>query len=216
MRSLLCFVFVISVSSQASATLLTNGGFEEPVVVGGNQSFGSGSTAITGWTVSGNVDVNEGGPTVLGESHSGKQNIDINGSPGPGAVDQSFATTPGASYLVSLFYSNNPNPSEASPPYSASISVIGGSTLFSETVVHSDAAQGAMNWLPFERSFVADSATTTLRLQSLQGGYNGVYFDTVSVTDEISNEVANGAPEPSSLLLAALGMLSLCMRRRRR
>jgi hypothetical protein len=55
-----------------------------------------------------------------------------------------------------------------------------------------------MNWLQFARSFTADSTMTRLVLSSGQGGFNGIYFDAVSVIPE-SSHVA---------MLASIGMAS--------
>ena len=198
-------IVLLAGSSFARGESLINGGFEDPIVVELDDNYGTGSTGITGWKVtSGNVDVCSTGSSVLGDSHSGLQMLDINGSPGAGTIEQSFTTIVGQAYFLSLFYSNNPNPSFSVPSYNAAISILGASTLFSENVVHSGATQANMNWLPFERSFVADATTTTLRLQSLQGNFNGVYFDSVSITE---SSVA-AIPEPSTFGLAAVGLLS--------
>jgi choice-of-anchor C domain-containing protein len=196
MTRTLAFVAIVILTTHctkaAGANLLTNGGFELPTVIGGNQMFSAPSTAITGWTVTGgSIDLVENG-SVLGNSHTGTQMIDINGL-GPGTIQQSFPTIPGASYLLELYYSNNPNPAGAQPSFSASVAAIGNGTLFLQTLVHSGATEANMNWLPYTRAFVANSATTTLRLQSSQGGTNGIYFDTVSVI-----------PEPSTITLMAL------------
>lgn len=175
---------------------ITNGGFELPTVVGGNQEFGAPSTAITGWQVSaGSIDLITSG-SILGSAHSDLQMIDINGS-SAGAVEQTFATVPGYNYRLELYYSNNPNPASALPSYSASIRVLGATQLLHALVFHAGATELNMNWSRFAQSFTADSATTTLKLSSNQGGFNGIYFDSVSVI-----------PEPSSIaLITPIGML---------
>jgi hypothetical protein len=179
------------------ATLIANGSFELPTVIGSDQEFGAPSTAITGWQISaGSVDV-VGSGTILGSAHSGLQMIDINGS-SAGAIEQSFATVPGNRYRLELFYSNNPNPASALPSYSASVSLVGTTQLLNALVTHAGATEFDMNWLPFARSFTADSTMTRLVLSSGQGGYNGIYFDAVSVI-----------PEPSHVaMLASIGMAS--------
>lgn len=127
--------------------------------------------------------------------------LDINGS-SAGAIEQSFATVSGKSYRVELFYSNNPNPASAEPSYSASVSMLGGSQLFLALLTHAGATETEMNWQRFARAFIADSSTTVLRLQSSQAGFNGIYFDSVSVI-----------PEPNSLFLIGVALCCFPIRR---
>ncbi|WP_428308464.1 DUF642 domain-containing protein [Lacipirellula sp.] len=172
-----------STFASGPVNLIENGSFEVPVVVGGNQEFGTPSTAITGWHVSaGSIDLITSG-SILGSAHSGLQMIDINGS-SSGRVEQSFATVPGNTYRLALFYSNNPNPAFALPIYSASVSVVGTTQLLNALVAHAGATELQMNWMRFANSFTADSTTTKLVLSSAHGGFNGIYFDSVSVIPE--------------------------------
>ena len=186
------------------ATLIENGGFEIPAVIGGNQEFGAPSAAIEGWQVSaGSIDLVASG-SILGTAHSGLQMIDINGSRA-GTMQQSFNTVPGNKYRLELFYSNNPNPAFALPSYSASIRLVGTTQLLSALVNHAGATELEMNWQRFSHTFTADSVSTTLVLSSAQGGFNGIYFDTVSVI-----------PEPATMLmLAPIGIAFACLSSRR-
>lgn len=186
------------------ATLITNGGFEIPTVIGGDQEFGAPSRVIESWQVSaGSIDLVASG-SILGSAHSGLQMIDINGSRA-GTIQQSFNTVPGKNYRLELFYSNNPNPAFALPSYSASIGLVGTTQLLSALVTHAGATELEMNWQRFAHSFTADSVTTTLVLSSAQGGFNGIYFDTVSVI-----------PEPVTMgMLAPLGIAFACRSSRR-
>jgi hypothetical protein len=207
--AILLFVSLTASSMFAAgpANLIANGGFEVPTVIGGDQEFGAPSAAIAGWQVSaGSIDLVTSG-TILGSAHSGLQMIDINGS-SAGSIEQSFATVPGNQYRIELFYSNNPNPAFALPSYSASISLLGTAQLLGSQVIHAGATEQDMNWLRFAHSFTADSTTTRLVLSSGQGGFNGIYFDTVSVI-----------PEPSCLAIIApmgMGIIVWSSRRRRR
>jgi hypothetical protein len=182
---------------------LVNGDFESPRATDGVQTFTAPSSGITGWSVTGgNVDL-VASSILFGNANTGLQLLDINGL-NAGTIEQTFATTPGASYLLELYYSNNPYPVSALPSYSASVSVIGSGTLFSETLVHGGATVENMNWLRFARGFSANSPTTTVRLQSSSSGFNGMFFDTVSVV-----------PEPSIITFAlALGVMALATKRR--
>ncbi len=179
----------------SDGNLITNGGFEVPTVTGSDQEFSAPSTAIEGWTVTaGSIDLVTSG-SILGTAHSGLQMIDINGSQA-GALEQSFSTVPGRHYRLDVYYSNNPNSASAEPSYSARVAVIGVNQLVRATVTHAEATEFRMNWLLFTREFMADSTSTKLVLSSVQGGYNGVYFDSVSV-------VPTSIPEPASVALIA-------------
>lgn len=183
---------------------LANGGFESPTVIGGDQEFSAPSTAIPGWHISGgSIDLVTSG-TILGTAHSGLQMIDVNGSRA-GAIEQTFATVPGNRYQLEAFYSNNPNPASAEPSYAASVRVMGTAELLIALVTHSGATEEDMNWLRFAQEFVADSKTTTLILSGAQGGFNGIYFDTVSVI-----------PEPTCIVGCVSAAASLLLARSRR
>lgn len=185
--------------------LLINGGFETPVV-GSDQEISAPSNAIAGWQVSGgSIDLVTSG-TILGTAHSGLQMIDMNGSRA-GAIEQSFSTIPGNRYRLEAFYSNNPNPASAEPNYTATVKLVGTAQLLNALVQHSGATELEMNWLRFTHAFVADSTTTKLILSSAQGGYNGVYFDSVSVVPE---------PALAAMLVPVSGFLSLLYSRRLR
>lgn len=93
------------------ANLLTNGGFESPVVGSSYALFGNGSTAINGWTV---VDpVNAGGIAVQPSSqysslgvvaYEGAQFVDLTGitGQGKGLLSDAVSTTVGGKYQLSF------------------------------------------------------------------------------------------------------------------
>jgi hypothetical protein len=192
------------VEAAAPPNLLVNGDFEAPIASDGVQTFTAPSSAITGWSVAdGNVDLVQSS-SLFGNANTGLQLLDINGL-SAGTIEQTFATTSGASYLLELYYSNNPNPSSGQPSYSASVSVIGSGTIFSQTLVHGGATVENMNWLRFARGFEANSATTTVRLQSSSSGFNGIFFDTVSVVPE---------PSAMSLLVVVIGLIAVTTSRK--
>jgi hypothetical protein len=192
-------------SALRGSELLTNGSFELPAIPTIDQLYIAPSTAITGWTLTeGSVNVNHTS-AIFGTAHSGEQMVDINGSES-GTLQQSFSTIVGESYLLTLYYANNPNPAFASPPYNADVTLFGTGTLYSEFITHSDSVAWDMKWVLLSHSFVADSSTTTLQLQSRSGGFNGVVFDSVSITP---------VPEPSTLFLACAALIGVSVGRRR-
>jgi hypothetical protein len=192
----------------APEELIVNGSFELPVIPLIDRVFTAPSTAINGWVVADqSVDINRTSD-IFGIARSGDQMVDINGS-GPGSLIQAFPTSAGRTYLLTLFYSNNPNPSEASPEYYADVTLTGAGPLYTEFLTHAGATPADMKWTPLAKTFVANSPSTILQLRSRIQGYNGVVFDAVSVVM---------IAEPSTLAMAAIGaavILRLAGARRR-
>lgn len=100
------FAVAVLAPSALAQNLLTNGSFEQwrttvPTFV----TLPGGSTAMAGWTVTGTtVDLVGGG----WQQADGALSLDLDGSPGPGGVQQTFPTTPGAWYSVEFFMAGNP------------------------------------------------------------------------------------------------------------
>jgi Protein of unknown function (DUF642) len=190
--------------------LLVNGSFESPVVQGIDQQFTAPSTDIAGWTVTERtVDINRTSE-IFGTAHSGNQMIDVNGQDN-GTLEQSFPTTAGRPYWLTLQYANNPNPSLSSSVYNADVSLFGSGMLYTEFLTHAGSLPSDMQWALFSHVFMANSSTTTLQLRSRMLGFNGVVFDSVSVVN---------VPEPSWAILTALAVVGVrrggadCRRRR--
>ena len=100
--------FAFLVMSPARADLITNGGFETPVT-GNFTDFTAGlQPPGFGWVItSGGVDVVRAGPNFASTAFEGSQFLDLDGFT-PGAIAQTFTTTPGTNYLLSFAYANNP------------------------------------------------------------------------------------------------------------
>jgi choice-of-anchor C domain-containing protein len=205
-------LLIVGVAARPShADLIVNGGFETPVApVNSFTTLGAGSSAMAPWSiVSGSVD-------VIGANYwpafQGVQSLDLNGN-SAGTISQSFTTTPGTSYTLSFAYANNADASTLTP--TATVSVLDGAnaTLLSQDVSHTGSTHTNMNYSLFSASFVADSATTTLRFA---GGTStwafGIVLDAVSVNPSVA-----AVPEPSNLIfggLAALAGVAYARRRR--
>jgi choice-of-anchor C domain-containing protein len=89
-----------------SDNLLVNSSFEEgPAVPDGFITLQAGNTDIPGWVVTGtSIDI----VTTLWQQGVGERSIDLDGSPGPGGVAQTFFTEPGQWYFVTLLMAGNP------------------------------------------------------------------------------------------------------------
>lgn len=191
-------------ASLSAAELLTNGGFEAPVVAG-PCCITAPPTPIPGWTPTPNVNVVNGTfASAAGNlAKEGNQYLDLVGEGGSGSISQAFATTAGQVYNLSFWYSHNLFSGLASA--SARLSV--GS--LSDSITHTGGTNADLAWQRYTGSFTADAASTTLLFVNTAGGPNeGVFLDGVSVT---------AVPEPSTwaMLILGFGVIGTAVRRRK-
>jgi len=200
------FVALVAVERVSAVEMVINGGFESPQITGRWQTYyPPPSPQIPGWTVvNGDVDIVT--DDVWGSPFEGTQFLDLNGNV-PGTIEQTFATTAGLPYRLSFRYSTN----SAMDSSSGVVSVFGGA----ESLLHADFFHGGstpenMDYTIFERDFVANGTTATLRLESttpFSHAKGGPALDAFSVTL---------IPEPSTLVLLCIGVVGLLALRRRR
>ncbi|MBA4107238.1 MAG: hypothetical protein C0485_15950 [Pirellula sp.] len=197
------------VGSAAQANVISNGSFETPVtstlIV-----VGAGDPTITSWTV-GLVGVDlvnaAGNGFVNGAAADGAQYLDLDGSPGPGSITQTFATTPATQYTLTFDYANNyTTPGTAQ----ALVQVAdGANTYLSDVISHSTSVSGNLDWTSYPSfTFTAQQASTTLSFMSMSGGvFGGIMLDKIEV---------NAVPEPASMGLMGLAATCFFVVRRRR
>jgi choice-of-anchor C domain-containing protein len=160
----------------AGANLLTNPSFESGPAVGSFITLPGGSTAIVGWTVLGtSIDLK----ASYWQQTDGSRSLDLDGTPGPGGVSQTFVTTPGQWYEVSLMMAGNPV-CQPQGLKKLTISAAGQSaTLSFDTTGRTVSAMG---WSPRSWCFLANASTTTLKFMSQSAGGNcGPVIDAVVV-----------------------------------
>lgn len=214
----LCICSVVSLMAISriadAATILTNGGFETPVLDSSNAPQGylditAGNEAVagfTGWTITTNgVDIYTNG--VLGSSatvYEGVQALDLVGFGSAGGISQSFSTVIGQQYSLSFAYGHN-GISTTTASAEVLLSDTNG-TLLDTIITHDNLSP--TEWVLFSQTFTASASTTTLSFTETVGGNNGgVVLDAVSV-----DEARIGAvPEPSSFALLGLGSLGLAI-----
>ena len=108
--------------------------------------------------------------------HSGKRCIDMDGTPGPGEIQQTFKTTPGTKYLVTFALdANRQGPQDVKR---LKVSAAGQSKAFSFD------GNKYKKWKLFTWEFTAksDRATLTFTSLSVKGNDYGALLDDVSVT----------------------------------
>lgn len=195
MRSVIGLLTLLTflVPTPASAiSILVNGSFESgPPIPTFDINILGGSTAIDGWTETGE------GIDYLGppwDVTAGVRGIDLDGNDIVGGIQQTFATTPGQRYLLAFDLSGNPG----GPPLLKQMRLdIAGLT---QNYSHDSTGQirEALLWQAISLPFVASGSTTTLAFTSLSPAGNsfGALIDNVSVAP---------VPEPATLLLVSAG-----------
>ena len=183
----------------AGGNLLVNGSFEQP---GSNNwsGLGRGSTYITGWVVT--RDTVDYQSTVLPCSHE-YFCLDLDGTPGFGAIAQTFATAPGASYTVAFDLGGNPD----GPPTVKQLRVSAAGQQADFSFDTSGRSRSNMGWTTKTWSFTASSTQTTLEFASLDttGGLTGPLLDNVRVTAGAPPVACTYTISPASAQAAAGG-----------
>lgn len=132
------------------------------------------------WMVeSGSIDIVNTRAMTSTAAFNGVQGIDLAGSPGPGVMSTSFATTPGQSYQLSFHYSRNNG--VGATPARARVEVVGNAVLLRGEVQHAAPQRPFNAQLQYRGSFRADGPRATLRFTSLNGGNAGVMLDAIQV-----------------------------------
>ncbi|MEO8462326.1 MAG: choice-of-anchor C family protein [Chloroflexota bacterium] len=149
-------------AASASAAPAVNGSFEAGSAPGSfTQVSAVDSTTITGWTVSsGTVDY----IGTYWPAADGARSIDLNGS-GPGAIQQSVATTIGATYRVTFSMSGNPVGGAGTKTLTAGIGAAPASFSYEIPALNPPTLTD-MKWATRTFTFVATAATTTLTFTS--------------------------------------------------
>ncbi len=166
-----------AVASAAGTNLIQNGGFDIGPHPSNYSMYPKGSTAIPDWIVTmGTVDLI--GPNWR-DADGGTGSIDMDGTPGPGGIAQSFATSKGATYSVSFALASNP----ACGPTVKRLMVSVGSAKRLYAFDSSRASNAHMGWQPKSFSFKAGASRATLTFTSLDpsGSLCGAAIDAVRV-----------------------------------
>jgi hypothetical protein len=198
-----------AVLSAPACGQIVNGGFEAPDVAT-FLALPAGDNTLAPWVI-GDVgidlaDVNNG--FVVGPAAEGTQYIDLDGTPGPGILSQSFPTIVGSAYEVMFAYANN-YVNTGNAQANVRVFANSGNLLGPTLVSHSTSVSGNLDWTYFSSSFVASDTSATLEFDSLgsPGSQGGILLDAVQV---------RLVPEPSAVALAICAALGVTFGRRRR
>jgi hypothetical protein len=121
-------------------------------------------------------------------------------------MSQTIATTPGATYSLSFELGSS---TFWGRPDSITATAAGASQTFT-----SPTTGGNNDWQTVSMQFLASSATTTVLLQGASG-INYIGLDNASV-EFVSGPTPGQIPEPTTLVLFGLGLVSLAVSRRRK
>ena len=156
-----------------------NGSFE--LGVSPNRDLLAGSTAITGWVVSGGLIAWVSGDGAGNGASDGTYFVDLNGCAGPegqncivqGGIQQTFDTIVGTTYTVKFDLRSNDDPFFGPPvPNTVQVSAAG---------VNQNYSTPTSAWQTFTFQFTATAAQTTLSFVSLSPQTAGPELDNVRV-----------------------------------
>lgn len=204
-------------SSLAYGNLISNAGFEAPVVTpGAFAQYGTGSVGITDWLVTGacgancvlQIDDSYAEGSLVFNPNSGQQHLDLTGAVNTvvGGVSQTVALTVGTPYTLSFYLGNADNTVSTYLLFSSLEVFINGATqgVFTSTAT----TVNAISWELFSFNFTPTVASNTILFQNRTTGDNFTGLDDVSLVAAV--------PEPGSFALLGLGLLGLGFMRRRR
>ena len=200
-------------STHSPAKALINGSFEDPVVPSSTYAlFGTGSTAITGWTVVGTGVAVLSGPHfetgIVFNSQDGNQWIDLTGvrnNAVDSGVNQIITTIIGQSYNVDFYVGSARN--QDIFPSTVDLSIDGGT----RQSFFNPAATNILDWKLFTTSFTATRSKTSLTF------FNG--NKSLNHFSGLENVTVSAAPVlavPSPLPFLGIGSAFLWSRRIRK
>ncbi len=149
------------------------------------QRLGTGSTAITGWTVTkGNVDWTGSG---IWQAAEGSKSIDLDGAEDTaGAISQTFDTIVNGTYVVTFSMSGNPGNPAVSPIKTMTVDAAGTTQAYTYNTATNGTTFADMKWAAKTFTFVAKSTSTTLTFTSTTGSGWGPAIDNVVITQTLA------------------------------
>jgi choice-of-anchor C domain-containing protein len=211
-------LFCITPAWASPVNLLVNGSFEDGSYDQTQPSFNTldtGSTAITGWTVTGG-SIDWIGSYWQPANDGGSKSLDMNGLV-PGTIEQIFSTVSGQSYHVSFDISGNP---AGGPDVKTLVSIAspgGSSNTFSfDITAQGKNSLGDMKWQTKTFDFQATSASTTISFQSTTSGLSGNDTYPQAFGPALDNVVVS-VPLPAAVWtgLPVMGLMAVVAIRRR-
>jgi choice-of-anchor C domain-containing protein len=176
-------VAVTLTGQRVCAASFTNGSFELGSL-DANSPFVTlfpGDTSIQDWSIVGANSVDYIGSFWV--ASDGARSIDMSGL-GPGTIEQTFDTTPGATYKVTFDLAGNSGGNATAPDQSvkslqASIDSVNRALFSFDTTGRTN---DDMGWVTMDFTFTAAASTSTLGFSSLSDSAFGPALDNVSMS----------------------------------
>lgn len=192
-----------------SAATITNGSFESGSNPGGFTTLGTGSTAITGWTVaSGNVD-------YIGthwQASDGVRSVDLTGGTRGSISTTIMDLIIGVTYNLSFDLSGNPEGPPATKQLDVTLSDPATTENYTYNIQTAGNTLSDMRWVNYVLSFTATSTSSILSFAAANGGGGGA----CCYGPALDNVQISAVPVPAAgfLLVGALGGLAALRRRK--
>jgi len=163
--------------TRSPVNVLVNGDFREGTLHKSWDALYPGSHGIVGWRILAPVDYVS---SAYRQTDRATRSVDLDGTPGPGAIAQTFRTFRGDTYTVRFRVAAN---TEGPPRLKRMRVSVDGMTLL-YTVDSAGRSNAAMGFRQASFSFVARADTATLEFASLSrpGNWNGAVIANVVVT----------------------------------
>lgn len=204
----LVLALAVAATPAAAQSLLVNGSFEGQT--NGYTLLGGGSTAINGWTTTGE-GVEWFDTSSFGPAYDGNNLIDLawftsTGTPG-GGIEQAIATQAGSAYTVT-FYGTTHRTNGRNGTGIINLLIDGGA-LGSYSVNNQNATFTLGDWQRFDATFTATGAQTVIRFTNTQNA-----FQHFAYLDGVTSQLA-AVPEPASwaMMLLGFGAIGASLRR---
>jgi len=166
------------VAATARTNVLINGDFSQGELHRAWTALYAGSHAIVGWRVLAPVDYVS---SAYWQAADSSRSVDLDGTPGPGAIAQTFATVRGDTYEVHFELAANTE----GPPRTKHVRVSAGGTTRTFSIDVDGRSDATMRYTRESLTFVARSTSATLEFASLSrpGNWNGAVITGVVVSD---------------------------------
>jgi choice-of-anchor C domain-containing protein len=174
-------ITTVGFAAPALAAAFTNGSFENGTDPGSFTNIvAPNNTTITGWNVSsGNLDY----IGTYWTASNGVRSLDLSGTT-QGAIQQTFDTVAGHTYLVAFDMAGNPD----GTPLVKTMTVDVGGPATPYSFDTTGMTKSSMGWQTMTYWFTAAGPSTTLTFTSTTAGSFGPALDNVVLTDVLTNK----------------------------
>jgi choice-of-anchor C domain-containing protein len=162
------------------------------------------NTTITGWQVV-NADIDYIGS--YWQAADGSRSIDLSGNVGSaGVIQQTFTTSPGATYYITFSLAGNPDGSQGIKTVQVSANPCSGCSPENYSFDTTGHSTTNMGWVDSTYAFTANSTSTILAFTSLTDSGYGPAIDNIRESHTLPHPVSSGVNTKFLLIAAILGI----------